>query len=167
MHLRQRSAYEEWGSGEGWPVGVAGLGIRVLANGAWVWSPEPADAGRRADLRGAGGVDREGRRMAKRKDVVMAPEDAPTWIAGRSPFRKRTVRNSTGDAVGLRLAANAEMRRVKRGNPTETDCALPDDSGFAFEYWFADSISAGDYGLRDCGDFGPRGMNSERVKGRG
>ena len=73
----------------------------------------PADARRRASLRRASGGDRESFIAgARRRDVALAPEKAyvDTW---QNPFLKDPFRIPVEKQIGLLLAADAEMQRVK------------------------------------------------------
>ena len=75
--------------------------------------------------------------MAKRKEVVMADEQAyiDSW---QSPFRKDPFEIPLETQLALLLAADAEMRRVKGVTLTETDMQFR-KIGFS---WFASSIGS-------------------------
>src|ERR1700732_4605716 len=122
MHMRQRDLTTKNGQ-----VGTLaqsesiGLGIRVLASGAWGFASTDrltregvsACAGQAVAIAKASAI-------AKRKDVVMAPED-PYVDSWQSPFRKDPFEIPLETQLALLLAADAEMRRVKGVTLTETD----------------------------------------------
>jgi len=90
-----------------------GLGIRVIADGAWGFastdrlSPQGIDA----CVTEAMAIARASA-MAKRHDVVMAPEHpfVDTW---QNPFVKDPFRIPVESQIAVLLAADAEMRKVK------------------------------------------------------
>src|SRR5712672_3371823 len=122
MHMRQRDLTTKNGQ-----VGTLaqsesiGLGIRVLANGAWGFASTDrlTREGVAACAAQAVAIAKSSA-LAKRKDVVMAQEDAyvDSW---QSPFRKDPFEIPLETQLGLLLAADAEMRRVKGVTLTETD----------------------------------------------
>jgi TldD protein len=138
MHLRQRDLTTKNGQ-----VGTLaqsesiGLGIRVLASGAWGFSSTDrltregvsACAARAVAIAKASAI-------AKRKEVVMAPEEAyiDSW---QSPFRKDPFEIPLETQLALLLAADAEMRRVKGVTLTETDLQFR-----KIDSWFASSIGS-------------------------
>src|SRR5258708_294844 len=74
--------------------------------------------------------------LAKRGDVVMAPENAyvDSW---QSPFRKDPFEIPLETQLTLLLAADAEMRRVKGVTLTETDMQFR-----KIDSWFASTIGS-------------------------
>jgi TldD protein len=138
MHLRQRDLTTKNGQ-----VGTLaqsesiGLGIRVLAGGAWGFASTDrltregvsACAGRAVAIAKASAI-------AKRKEVVMAAEEAyvDSW---QSPFRKDPFEIPLETQLALLLAADAEMRRVKGVTLTETDLQFR-----KIDSWFASSIGS-------------------------
>jgi TldD protein len=138
MHLRQRDLTTKNGE-----IGTLaqsesiGLGIRVLANGAWGFAS--------TDVLTRDGVSRcaaqalalaKASALAKRGDVVMAPEQAyvDSW---QSPCQKDPFEIPLETQLALLLAADAEMRRVKGVTLTETDMQFR-----KIESWFASSIGS-------------------------
>ena len=122
MHLRQRDLTTKNGQ-----VGTLaqsesiGLGIRVLANGAWGFASTDRMAREGVAACAAQAVSiAKASALAKREDVVMAPEKAyiDSW---QSPFRKDPFEIPLETQLALLLAADAEMRRVKGVTLTETD----------------------------------------------
>jgi TldD protein len=138
MHLRQRDLTTKNGL-----VGTLaqsesiGLGIRVLAGGAWGFASTDrltregvsACAAQAVSIANASAI-------AKRKDVVMANEEAyvDSW---QSPFRKDPFEIPLETQLDLLLAADAEMRRVKGVTLTETDLQFR-----KLDSWFASSIGS-------------------------
>src|ERR1700747_3363287 len=138
MHMRQRDLTTKNGQ-----VGTLaqsesiGLGIRVLANGAWGFASTDrltregvsACAGQAVTIAKASA-------LAKRKDVVMAPEKAyvDSW---QSPFRKDPFEIPLGAQLALLLAADGEMRKVKGVTLTETNMQFR-----KIDSWFASSIGS-------------------------
>ena len=138
MHMRQRDLTTKNGQ-----VGTLaqsesiGLGIRVLAKGAWGFAS--------TDRLTRGGVSAcaaqavaiaKASALAKRSEVVMAPEDAyvDSW---QSPFRKDPFEIPLETQLTLLLAVDAEMRRVKGVTLTETDLQFR-----KIDSWFASSIGS-------------------------
>src|ERR1700722_2011441 len=138
MHLRQRDLTTKNGQ-----VGTLaqsesiGLGIRVLASGAWGFAS--------TDRMTRGGVSAcaaqavaiaKASAIAKRKEVVMAPEEAyiDSW---QTPFRKDPFEIPLETQLALLLAADAEMRRVKGVTLTETDLQFR-----KIDSWFSSSIGS-------------------------
>src|ERR1700731_4644812 len=121
MHLRQRDLTTKNGQ-----VGTLaqsesiGLGIRVLASGAWRFASTDRLTREGVSACAAQAVAiAKASAIAKRKDVVMAPED-PYVDSWQSPFRKDPFEIPLETQLALLLAADAEMRRVKGGSLTET-----------------------------------------------
>src|SRR5580700_8831305 len=138
MHLRQRDLTTKNGQ-----VGTLaqsesiGLGIRVLAGGAWGFASTDrltregvsACAGRAVVIAKASAI-------AKRKEVVMAPEESyvDSW---QSPFRKDPFEIPLERQLALLLAADEAMRRIKGVTLTETDLQFR-----KIDSWFASSIGS-------------------------
>jgi len=101
-----------------------GLGIRVIAAGAWGFASTDrltregvsACAARAVEIARASA-------LAKIKDVILAPEPpvVDTW---QNPFIKDPFRIPVERQIGLLLAADAEMRRVKGVTLAETSMAF-------------------------------------------
>src|SRR5580700_8203278 len=133
MHLRQRDLTTKNGQ-----VGTLaqsesiGLGIRVLAGGAWGFASTDRLTREGVSACAAQAVSiAKASAIAKRKDVVMAQEEAyvDSW---QSPFRKDPFEIPLETQLNLLLAADAEMRRVRGVTLTE--------SGMQFrkiDSWFA------------------------------
>src|SRR5262244_1330131 len=138
MHLRQRDLTTKNGE-----VGTLaqsesiGIGVRVLANGAWGFASTD-----RLTKEGVAACAAEAVKiakasaLAKRGDVVMAPEEAyvDSW---QSPCQKDPFEIPLETQLALLLAADAEMRRVKGVTLTETDMQFR-----KIDSWFASSIGS-------------------------
>jgi len=138
MHLRQRDLTTKNGT-----VGTLaqsesiGIGVRVLANGAWGFASTD-----RLTKDGVAACAAEAVKiakasaLAKRNDVVMAPEDAyvDSW---QSPFQKDPFEIPLEAQLDLLLKADKEMRRVKGVTLTETDLQFR-----KIDSWFASSIGS-------------------------
>jgi len=138
MHLRQRDLTTKNGT-----VGTLaqsesiGIGVRVLANGAWGFASTD-----RLTKDGVAACAAEAVKiakasaLAKRSDVVMAPEDAhvDSW---QSPFLKDPFEIPLEAQLDLLLKADKEMRRVKGVTLTETDLQFR-----KIDSWFASSIGS-------------------------
>src|SRR5579864_4605629 len=138
MHLRQRDLTTKNGQ-----VGTLaqsesiGLGIRVLANGAWGFASTDQMTRNGVAACAAQAVSiAKASALAKRSDVVMAPEQAfiDSW---QSPFRKDPFEIPLETQLALLLATDAEMLRVKGVTPTETDMQFR-----KIDSWFASSIGS-------------------------
>src|SRR6201988_1392451 len=138
MQLRQRDLTTKNGQ-----VGTLaqsesiGLGIRVLANGAWGFaSTDRMTRDVVAACAAQGGSSAKASALAKREDVKMAPENAyvDSW---QSPFRKDPFEIPLETQLALLLAADAEMRRGKGVTLTETDMQFR-----KIDSWFASSIGS-------------------------
>jgi TldD protein len=138
MHLRQRDLTTKNGR-----VGTLaqsesiGLGIRVLANGAWGFSS--TDRLTREDVAACAAQAvsiAKASALAKRGDVVMAAEGAyiDSW---QSPFRKDPFEIPLETQLDLLLAADAAMRCVKGVTLTETGMEFR-----KIDSWFASSIGS-------------------------
>ena len=138
MHHRQRDLTTKNGQ-----VGTLaqsesiGLGIRVLAKGAWGFASTDrlTRDGVSACAAQAVAIGKASA-LAKRSEVVMAPEDAyvDSW---QSPFRKDPFEIPLETQLTLLLAVDAEMRRVKGVTLTETDLQFR-----KIDSWFASSIGS-------------------------
>src|ERR1700758_3733623 len=138
MHMRQRDLTTKNGQ-----VGTLaqsesiGLGIRVLANGAWGFASTDRMTRDGVAACAAQAVSiAKASALAKREDVKMAPENAyvDSW---QSPFRKDPFEIPLETQLALLLAADAEMRRVKGVTLTETDMQFR-----KIDSWFASSIGS-------------------------
>src|SRR5260370_42083696 len=121
MHLRQRDLTTKNGQ-----VGTLsqsesiGLGIRVLANGAWGFASTD-----RLTRDGVAACSAQAVYIAKasalatRSEVVMAQENAyvDSW---HSPFPNDPFEIPLETQLALLLPADADMRRVKRATLTQT-----------------------------------------------
>jgi len=114
-----------------------GIGVRVLANGAWGFASTD-----RLTKDGVAACAAEAVKiakasaLAKRNDVVMAPEDAyvDSW---QSPFQKDPFEMPLEAQLDLLLRADKEMRRAKGVTLTETDLQFR-----KIDSWFASSIGS-------------------------
>ena len=138
MHLRQRDLTTKNGL-----VGTLaqsesiGLGIRVLAGGAWGFASTDRLTREGVSACAVQAVSiAKASAIAKRKDVVMAKEEAyvDSW---QSPFRKDPFEIPLETQLDLLLAADAEMRRVKGVTLTETDLQFR-----KIDSWFASSMGS-------------------------
>src|SRR5271154_271369 len=138
MHMRQRDLTTKNGQ-----VGTLaqsesiGLGIRVLASGAWGFASTDRLTREGVSACAAQAVSiAKASAIAKRKEVVMAKEEAyvDSW---QSPFRKDPFEIPLETQLDLLLAADAEMRRVKGVTLTETDLQFR-----KIDSWFASSIGS-------------------------
>jgi TldD protein len=138
MHLRQRDLTTKNGE-----VGTLaqsesiGIGVRVLANGAWGFaSTDRLTKDGVAACAAAAVKIAKASALAKRSDVKMAPENAyvDSW---QSSFRKDPFEIPLETQLELLLRADAEMRRVKGVTLTETDLQFR-----KIESWFASSIGS-------------------------
>jgi TldD protein len=138
MHLRQRDLTTKNGQ-----VGTLaqsesiGLGIRVLASGAWGFASTDRLTREGVAACAAQAVAiAKASALAKRSDVVMVPEE-PHVDSWQSPFRKDPFEIPLETQLALLLAADAEMRRVKGVTLTETDLQFR-----KIDSWFASSIGS-------------------------
>src|SRR5260370_23945343 len=114
-----------------------GLGIRVLANGAWGFASRDRLTRDGVAACSAQAVSiAKASALAKRSEVVMAQENAyvDSW---QSPFRKDPFEIPLETQLALLLAADAEMRHVKGVTLTETDMQFR-----KIDSWFASSIGS-------------------------
>jgi TldD protein len=122
MHLRQRDLTTKNGQ-----VGTLaqsesiGIGVRVLANGAWGFASTDRLTREGVAACAAQAVSiAKASALAKRSNVVMAPEK--TYVdSWQSPFRKDPFEIPLETQLALLLAADAEMRKVKGVTLTETN----------------------------------------------
>src|SRR5271155_3755704 len=138
MHLRQRDLTTKNGQ-----IGTLaqsesiGLGIRVLANGAWGFASTDrlTRDGVAACAAHAVAIGKASA-LAKRHDATMVDEQAfvDSW---QSPFVKDPFEIPLESQLALLLAADAEMRRVKGVTLTETDMQFR-----KIDSWFASSIGS-------------------------
>src|SRR6267142_1143668 len=138
MHLRQRDLTTKNGQ-----VGTLaqsesiGIGIRVLANGAWGFASTDRLTREGVASCAAQAVSiAKASALAKRGDVVLAPEEThiDSW---QSPFRKDPFEIPLERQIALLLAADGEMRRVKGVTLTETDMQFR-----KIDSWFASSTGS-------------------------
>ena len=138
MHLRQRDLTTKNGQ-----VGTLaqsesiGLGVRVLASGGWGFASTDKLTRDGVSACAAQAVSiAKASALAKRKEVVMAHEDAyvDSWV---SPFRKDPFEIPLEKQLDLLLAADSEMRRIKGVTLTETDLQFR-----KIDSWFASSIGS-------------------------
>src|SRR5437867_6863494 len=138
MHLRERDLTTQTGQ-----VGTlaqsesVGIGIRVVAHGAWGFASTDRLT---RDGRAGGGAQAvstsKASALANRSKVVLAPEKAyiDSW---QSPFRKDPFEIPLGAQLALLLAADGEMRKVKGVTLTETSMQFR-----KVDSWFASSIGS-------------------------
>src|SRR5271168_4039482 len=125
MHLRQRDLTTKNGQiGTLAQTESIGLGVRVLASGAWGFASTDrltkdgvaACAAKAVSIAKASA-------LAKRRDVAMVDEAAfvDSW---QSPFIKDPFEIPLESQLALLLAADAEMRRVKGVTLAERTCSF-------------------------------------------
>src|SRR5499425_404943 len=138
MHLRQRDLTTKNGQ-----VGTlaqsesVGIGIRVLANGAWGFASTDRLTREGVAACAAQAVSiAKSSALAKRRNVVLAPEKAYV-DSGQSPFRKDPFEIPLETQLALLLAADGEMRKVKGVTLTETNMQFR-----KIDSWFASSIGS-------------------------
>src|SRR5437762_1672673 len=138
MHLRQRDLTTKNGQ-----VGTLaqsesiGIGVRVLANGAWGFASTDRLTREGVAACAAQAVSiAKASALAKRSNVVMAPEKAYVDSL-QSPFRKDPFEIPLETQLALLLAADAEMRKVKGITLTETNMQIR-----KIDSWFASSIGS-------------------------
>jgi TldD protein len=138
MHMRQRDLTTKNGQ-----VGTLaqsesiGLGIRVLADGAWGFASTDRMTRDGVSQCAAQAVSiAKASAIAKRGEVVMAPEEAyiDSW---QSPFRKDPFEIPIETQLSLLLAADAAMGKIKGVTLTETDMQFR-----KIVSWFASSIGS-------------------------
>src|SRR5947199_1798242 len=138
MHTRQRDLTTKNGQvGTLAQSETIGIGIRVVANGAWGFASTDrlTREGVAACATQAVAIAKASA-LAKRADVVLAPEEAyvDSW---QSPLRKDPFEMPLETQLALLLAADTEMRRVKGVTLTETDLQFR-----KIDSWFASSIGS-------------------------
>jgi TldD protein len=114
-----------------------GIGIRVIASGAWGFASTDRLTREGVQACAAQAVAiAKASALAKRHDVVMAAEQAhvDTW---QSPFIKDPFQIPLERQLDLLLAADKEMRRVAGVTLAETSMQFR-----RIEYWFASSIGS-------------------------
>ena len=138
IHLRQRDLTTKNGQ-----VGTlalsesVGVGIRVLASGAWGFASTDRLTRDGVAACAAQAVSiAKASALANRRNVVLAPERAyvDSW---QSPFRKDPFEIPLGTQLALLLAADGEMRKVKGVTLTETTMQFR-----KIDSWFASSIGS-------------------------
>jgi TldD protein len=138
MHMRQRDLTTKNGKiGTLAQTESIGLGVRVLASGAWGFASTDRLTREGVAACAAKAVSiAKASALAKRRDVVMADEIAfiDSW---QSPFQKDPFEIPLESQLALLLAADAEMRRVKGVTLTETDMQFR-----KIDSWFASSIGS-------------------------
>jgi TldD protein len=138
MHVRQRDLTTKNGQvGTLAQAESLGLGIRVLANGAWGFASTDRLTREGVMACAAQAVSiAKASALAKRSDVMMAHEDAyiDSW---QSPFRKDPFEIPLETQLDLLLSADAAMRVVKGVTLTETGMQLR-----KIDSWFASSIGS-------------------------
>jgi TldD protein len=138
MHIRQRDLTTKNGQ-----VGTLaqsesiGLGIRVLANGAWGFASTDRLTREGVAACAAQAVSiAKASALAKRGDVVLAAEDVyiDSW---QSPFRKDPFEIPLETQLDLLLAADAAMCKIKGVTLSETGMQFR-----KIDSWFASSIGS-------------------------
>src|SRR5947209_2546274 len=138
MHLRQRDLTTKNGQ-----VGTLsqsesiGIGVRVLANGAWGFASTDRLTREGVAACAAQAVSiAKASALAKRSNVVLAPEKSyvDSW---QSPFRKDPFEIPLETQLALLLAADGEMRKVKGVTLTETSMQFR-----KIDSWLASSIGS-------------------------
>ena len=138
MHLRQRDLTAKNGQ-----VGTLaqsesiGIGVRVLASGAWGFASTDRLTREGVAACAAQAVAiAKASALAKRSKVVLAPEKAyvDSW---QSPFRKDPFEIPLETQLALLLAADGEMRKVKGVTLTETNMQFR-----KIDSWFESSIGS-------------------------
>src|SRR6476661_4979412 len=138
MHLRQRDLTTKNGQ-----VGTLaqsesiGIGIRVLASGAWGFASTD-----RLNREGVAACTAQAvsiakaSALAKRGDTKMVPED-PYVDSWQGPLRKDPFEIPLESQLDLLLTADAAMREIKGVTLTETDMQFR-----KIDSWFASSIGS-------------------------
>src|SRR5437660_10365602 len=138
MHLRQRDLTTKNGQ-----VGTlaqsesVGIGIRVVAHGAWGFASTDRLTRDGVAACAAQAVSiAKASALANRSKVVLAPEKAyiDSW---QSPFRKDPFEIPLETQLALLLAADGEMRKVKGVTLTETSMEFR-----KIDSWLASSIGS-------------------------
>jgi TldD protein len=120
-----------------------GIGVRVIADGAWGFAATDRLSRRAIETCAAAAVAiARASALVKRRDLVLAPEQAyvDTW---QSPFVKDPFRIPVERQIALLLEADAEMRRVAGVTLTETSLVF-----CRHEQWFASTLGSRIYQLK-------------------
>src|SRR5271154_2267490 len=138
MYLRQRDLTTKNGQiGTLMETESIGLGIRVLANGAWGFASTDRLTREGVATCAAHAVSiAKASALAKRREVTMVDEQ-PFIDSWQSPFSKDPFEIPLESQLALLLAADAEMRRVKGVTLTETDMQFR-----RIDTWFASSTGS-------------------------
>jgi TldD protein len=138
MHIRHRDLTTKNGR-----VGTlaqsesVGIGIRVLANGAWGFaSTDKLTREGVASCAAEAVAIAKASALAKRGDVEMVPE-APYVDSWQAPLKKDPFEIPLETQLDLLLRADAAMRKVRGVTLTETDMQFR-----KVESWFASSIGS-------------------------
>src|SRR2546423_1016868 len=138
MHLRQRDLTTKNGA-----VGTLaqsesiGIGIRVLANGAWGFASTDKLTREGVSACAAQAVSiAKASALAKRGDVLMVPED-PHVDSWQAPMRKDPFEIPLATQLDLLLKADVAMQAVKGVTLSETDMQFR-----KIDTWFASSIGS-------------------------
>src|SRR5271170_7927833 len=138
MHLRQRDLTTK--NGKVGTLGQSesiGLGIRVLANGAWGFaSTDQLTREGVASCAAQAVVIAKASALAKRTNVKLAPEGSyvDSW---QGPCQKDPFEIPVDTQVALLLQADAAMRRIKGVTLAETDMQFR-----KIDSWFASSAGS-------------------------
>ena len=141
MDIRQRDLSTKNGEvGTILEAETLGIGIRVVANGAWGFASTDrlTREGVQACAAEAVAIARASS-LAKRENVSLAPEKAyvDTW---QNPFLKDPFKIPVERQIDLLLAADQEMRRVQGVTIAEGMMSFKRiEQLFCFEHWLADS----------------------------
>lgn len=114
-----------------------GMGVRVVANGAWGFAATDRLTREGAEACAAQAVAiGKASALAKRGELRLAPEEAyvDSW---QSPFRKDPFEIPMETQIALLLEADAAMRRVKGVTLTETGMQFR-----RIDSWFASSLGS-------------------------
>lgn len=120
-----------------------GIGVRVIADGAWGFAATDRLSRREIEACAAAAVAiAHASALVKRHDLVLAREQAyvDTW---QSPFVKDPFRIPVERQIALLLEADAEMRRVAGVTLTETSLVF-----CRHEQWFASTLGSRIYQLK-------------------
>jgi len=138
VHLRQRDLTTKNGR-----VGTLaqsesiGIGIRVLARGAWGFASTDRMTGDGVGAAAANAVEiAKASALAKRGNTKMVPED-PHVDSWQAPLEKDPFEIPLDSQLDLLLKADAAMRRVKGVTLTETDMQFR-----KIDSWFASSVGS-------------------------
>jgi TldD protein len=101
-----------------------GLGIRVIANGAWGFAATDRLTRDGVEAAAARAVDiARASAQVKKKDVVLAPEEKVEAV-WRTPFEKNPFEVSIEEMLSLLFEADKEMRAVKGVTLAETSMSF-------------------------------------------